>query len=198
MRKTLALFISVLMLVSCFSVLASAATATPTITDGTANATGTVIRPLSSGLHVVPAIGISDGTEWNSRYPEGIWTYEENIAEQLQSTDISNGYYPTIKVNQAEGDPVEVQVNKFLRAVYERVRHRCYGSLAAYGVEVFPIYELNLRLFDFVVSAFKAFFFLVVLGLAYFFVCVPIFAAVNCLCKKLGAFKKLCIQRIGE
>ena len=110
MRKTLALFISVLMLVSCFSVLASAATTEPTITDGTKNATGTVIRPLSSGLHVVPAIGISDGTEWNSRYPEGIWTYEENIAEQLQSTDISNGYYPTIKVNQAEGDPVEVQV----------------------------------------------------------------------------------------
>ena len=111
MKKTLALLLSVLMLVSCLAVFASADTAaTPVITDGTANATGTVIRPLSSGLHVVPAIGISDGTIWNSRYPEAIWTYEETTTEQLQSTNISNGYCPTIKVNQAEGDPVEVQV----------------------------------------------------------------------------------------
>ena len=110
MKKTLALILSALMLVSCFSVIASAATDDPVITDGTANATGTVIRPLSSGLHVVPAIGISDGTIWNSRYPEAIWTYEETTTEQLQLTNISNDYYPTIKVNQAEGDPVEVQV----------------------------------------------------------------------------------------
>ena len=109
MRKTLALLISVLMIVSCFSVLASAATTEPTITDGTANSTGTLIRNQSTTVTAAAVTGVSDGTTWAGRTPETVWTYDEGL-EQLQKSNVSNGYYPTIKVNQADGSTADLQV----------------------------------------------------------------------------------------
>ena len=110
MRKILALLISVLMIVSCFSIIASAEAAeAPVIVDGTANSTGAVIRNQSTAVTAAAVTGVSDGTVWAERTPETVWTYDEGL-EQLQRSNVSNGYYPTIKVNQAEGDPVDLQV----------------------------------------------------------------------------------------
>ena len=117
MKKTLALLLSVLMLVSCFAVFASADTAaTPVITDGTANATGAPIRTQTVVEHAIGATYVPDGTDWKNhddaskiRYPEDLWTYGTST-EQLQLDNVSNGVYPTIKVNQADGSTVDLTV----------------------------------------------------------------------------------------
>ena len=110
MRKTLALLISVLMIVSCFSIIASAEAAeAPVIVDGTANSTGAVIRNQSTAVTAAAVTGVSDGTVWADRTPETVWTYDEGL-EQLQKSNVSNGYYPTIKVNQADGSTADLQV----------------------------------------------------------------------------------------
>ena len=120
MKKILALLISVLMIVSCFSIIASAeAAAAPVIVDGTANSTGAVIRNQSKEAHAVPAVCVPDGSTWvksgsDYRTPENLWVYGDagdNI-EQLDRGYVegSNNFFPTLKVNQADGTVSEILV----------------------------------------------------------------------------------------
>ena len=113
MKKTLSLVLSVLMLVSCISLMTFAATDAPVITDGTANATGGVAKQ-NAVEHAVGATYVPDGTEWRKsssdyREPDKLWTYDSSI-EQLQLDNVSNNEFPTITVNQADGSTVDLVV----------------------------------------------------------------------------------------
>ena len=110
MKRTLALILSILMLISCFSAFASAETGvTPTVTDKTGNTTGAVVKKQLSEKHAVGVTGIFDGSEWEGCIPENVWIHDNSV-EELKKSNISNGYYPTIKVSRADGDLDELQV----------------------------------------------------------------------------------------
>ena len=111
MKKTLALILSILMILSTASLFAFAETSdVPVITDGTTNASGAVVRNQSAAATAVPAVGVSDGTVWNGRTPETVWTYDEGLEQLQKSNTTAESVYPTIKVNQGDGITVDVQV----------------------------------------------------------------------------------------
>ena len=111
MKKTLALILSILMILSTASLFAFAETSdVPVITDGTTNASGAVVRNQSAASTAVPAVGVSDGTVWNGRTPETVWTYDEGLEQLQKSNTTAESVYPTIKVNQGDGTTVDVQV----------------------------------------------------------------------------------------
>lgn len=117
MKKTVAILLSILMLVSCLSMIPLATSADPAITDGTANASGAVVRNQGLTVHAVPATGISDGTEWHRsdsdyRLPENMWVYDTSL-EQLQLGNVSNDVYPTITVGE---ESIEVYGSRALLA----------------------------------------------------------------------------------
>ena len=110
MKRTLALVLSILMIVSCFSVFASAETGVATTAiDKTENTTGAVVKKQLSDMHAIGVTGISDGSEWERCVPENVWI-NDNSVEELKKSNISNGYYPTIKVSRANGESDELQV----------------------------------------------------------------------------------------
>ena len=92
MKRTLALILSILMLISCFSAFASAETGvTPTVTDKTGNTTGAVVKKQLSEKHAVGITGIFDGSEWEGCIPENVWIHDNSV-EELKKSNISNGY----------------------------------------------------------------------------------------------------------
>ncbi|MBQ4437719.1 hypothetical protein II898_02465, partial [bacterium] len=105
------------MLVSCLSMIPLATSADSVITDGTARASGAVVRAQGLTVHAVPATGISDGTEWHRsdsdyRLPENMWVYDTSL-EQLQLGNASNDVYPTITVGE---ESIEVYGSRALLA----------------------------------------------------------------------------------